>query len=440
MPERDLGRGRTAPFFLVRSFKVGHYQRDSTYARLDERLVYIVRRWWKWLVLAFFCLLLTPFVVWAAATLENPVPGSVKSGIGLISGWICDAEKLEVSFDGGPRKFVPYGSERTDTAGVCGDTNNGFGLLINYNELGDGPHTITLYADGVVVTLVTFNVQTLGTNFLRGVIGQGTITLSNETAVHVQWEETTQGFTIVGYGTQVGDGSAGEVCTQAPVEAETECSQMQTRIDALQEDIEHMQDVLDDNAVGCAIIADATMPGGYTTNGFKKDRGPFYCIDKAVFNVGPCIENEITQIYAYTYGSITVLGWDGGSLASSGVHRDLTIKHQTSNRAGDMAIVLGPAENGAYFTDGGAWGPEDETVTFYRVTIWRNNRGQGYVVRYDPETETTTLYDVFSTPIYDDALAAYISVYIRKFLTRIEGILDTEQIPQPRPLRCSDRQ
>ncbi len=414
-----------------------------------------MRRWWKWLVLAFFCLLLAPFVVWAAATLENPVPGSVKSGVGLISGWICDAEKLEVSFDGGPRKFAPYGSERTDTDGVCGDTNNGFGLLINYNELGDGPHTITLYADDVVVTLVNFNVRTLGTNFLRGVVGQGTIALSNEMAVHVQWEETTQGFTIVGYdrGQQPTDssdgdeddereGDNGEVCNQTLDEAKTECAQSQHNLTILQEDMDHMQAVLDDGAAGCVMYEDKDMPGGYATNGMTEGR-PVYCIDKAVFNVGPCVENGI-GIYAGSGGSMTLFGrlsyTPYGSLASSQPGSGVAIKHQTSNKAEDRGIEISPAENGAYFIDGGAWGPEDETITFYRVTIWRNNRGQGYVVRYDPETETTTLYDVFSTPIYDDALAAYISVYIGKFLTRIEGILDIGQIPQPRPLRCSDRQ
>ena len=138
--------------------------------------------------------------VWAA-TLENPTPGAIKSGVGLVSGWICDVDELEISFDGGSRLFVPYGSERADTQGVCGDTDNGFGLLINYNNLGDGPHTATLYADGMVATQVDFNVQTLGTTFLRGVTGQGTIALSDGKQVSVQWEETTQGFTITSYTT-----------------------------------------------------------------------------------------------------------------------------------------------------------------------------------------------------------------------------------------------
>lgn len=137
--------------------------------------------------------------VWAAFALGNPAAGAIKSGVGLISGWVCDANRLEVSFDGEPRQFVPYGSERPDTRGVCGDTNNGFGLLTNYNELGDGPHSVTLYIDGAVATRVNFSVKTLGTNFLRGVTGQGTITLSDGKRVNVQWEETTQGFTITGY-------------------------------------------------------------------------------------------------------------------------------------------------------------------------------------------------------------------------------------------------
>lgn len=130
-------------------------------------------------------------------TLENPTPKAVKSGVGLISGWVCDAERLEVSFDGGPRTFVPYGSERIDTRLVCGDINNGFGLLMNYNELGDGSHTAALYADNLVVDHVNFTVQTLGTNFLRGVNGQGDITLSNGVSVTVQWDEAIQGFSVV---------------------------------------------------------------------------------------------------------------------------------------------------------------------------------------------------------------------------------------------------
>lgn len=137
-----------------------------------------------------------------AGALENPTLGSIKSGIGLLSGWACEAAELEVSFDGGPRQFVPYGSERSDTAyapdgtEICGDTDNGFGLLINYNNLGNGSHTVTLYADGERVVERQFTVQTLGTDFLRNVTGTGTVTLSDGKEVTVEWEEATQNFVI----------------------------------------------------------------------------------------------------------------------------------------------------------------------------------------------------------------------------------------------------
>ena len=160
-----------------------------------------------------------------AVSLENPAPGSIKSGVGVVSGWICDADELEVSFNQGARQFVPYGSERTDTASVCGDTDNGFGLLINYNNLGDGPHTVTLYADGEVATHVQFNVRTLGTDFLRGLTGQGSVELSDGRHVALQWQETIQGFTITDYnytGTFPGmdQDNTPAVCEQDPLPEE----------------------------------------------------------------------------------------------------------------------------------------------------------------------------------------------------------------------------
>ena len=312
--------------------------------------------------------------VWAAATLENPVPGAVKSGVGLISGWVCDAAVLEVSLDGGPRQFVPYGSERTDTAGVCGDTDNGFGLLINYNELGDGPHTATLYADGMVVTLVSFNVQTLGTNFLRGVVGQGTIPLSNEIAVHVQWEETTQGFAIVGYdrgpptsGSGDGDngdgdgggdnGNGGEGCPQAPVTTETECPEVPTTLAGLQADRDHMQAVLDDIVAGCVPLTDATLPGGYYTTGRHPYWGYFHCIDRAVFNIGSCVTDDIPttiQTYYQQGGRITFIERESEPhLSPAG---ELIIKYDSSHTPGDKGIVLYPHQGLYYGRDWGLLG------------------------------------------------------------------------------------
>ena len=41
--------------------------------------------------------------------MENPAPWSIKSGVGIISGWVCEAEELAVRFDAGPQKVVPSG-------------------------------------------------------------------------------------------------------------------------------------------------------------------------------------------------------------------------------------------------------------------------------------------------------------------------------------------
>ena len=73
--------------------------------------------------------------------LENPGPESFQSGIGVISGWVCEAEEIVIELNGAPQA-VAYGTERLDTARVCGDTDNGFGLLFNWNLLGDGEHTV----------------------------------------------------------------------------------------------------------------------------------------------------------------------------------------------------------------------------------------------------------------------------------------------------------
>ena len=84
--------------------------------------------------------LLRPCVVFAllapalahAATLENPGNGSFYSGIGVISGWKCSANgPLTVRFNGGNSIPLAYLNERPDTAGVCGDTNNGFVAIWN---------------------------------------------------------------------------------------------------------------------------------------------------------------------------------------------------------------------------------------------------------------------------------------------------------------------
>ncbi len=129
----------------------------------------------------------------AQAVLENPQPNSFQSGISLISGWACDAPAVGIGIDDDENLdedadgivdadvellFAGYGTSREDTLGVCGDTDNGFGLLYNWNRLGDGVYYVAagyseLDSDGNITLTqfasTTVTVTTLGHEFLRGV-------------------------------------------------------------------------------------------------------------------------------------------------------------------------------------------------------------------------------------------------------------------------------
>ncbi len=132
------------------------------------------------------------------AILGNPSLGSAQSGVGVISGWACEAEEIVIELDGIPLQAA-YGTVREDTRGVCGDTNNGFSLLWNWNNLGKGEHTVRALIDGVEFASTTVRVTTFGVPFLRGV--SGTFTVSDfpraGDMTRVRWEEALQNFVIV---------------------------------------------------------------------------------------------------------------------------------------------------------------------------------------------------------------------------------------------------
>lgn len=137
----------------------------------------------------------------AHAVLEVPAQGAWVSGIQTISGWWCNANEITIEFDGMLSAQAAYGTERNDTIGPCGDANNGFGLLFNWNLLGEGQHTVRVLADGVVFAEHIVNVGTLGLGeFATGLTGQyslpGFPTPGQETTVI--WEESTQNFMIQG--------------------------------------------------------------------------------------------------------------------------------------------------------------------------------------------------------------------------------------------------
>ena len=131
--------------------------------------------------------------------LENPGPNSFQSGIGVISGWVCEAEEVLIEIDGQPRP-AGYGTERLDTEGVCGDTDNGFGLLFNWNELGDGEHTVVAVVDGEELGRAVVQVTTLGEPFVRDVAGECVLEDFPQLGqtVTLEWQQNGQNFVIAG--------------------------------------------------------------------------------------------------------------------------------------------------------------------------------------------------------------------------------------------------
>ncbi len=85
--------------------------------------------------------------------LEEPVAGSVYSGIGNLRGWsVASAgiDRIEIWFDGAYAFDAPYGGARGDVGNIFPDIANasssGFSLAWNYNNMTPGEHTITARA------------------------------------------------------------------------------------------------------------------------------------------------------------------------------------------------------------------------------------------------------------------------------------------------------
>ncbi len=132
-----------------------------------------------------------------AAMLGIPSNGATLSGIGVISGWKCQANgPFTVRFDGGPPVPLVYGSERPDTHGVCGDANNGFVAIWNWGRLDDGRHTAVVYDNGVEFDRSNFTVATLGEEFARGLSGTYELLDFPRVGINttIQWTESTQHF------------------------------------------------------------------------------------------------------------------------------------------------------------------------------------------------------------------------------------------------------
>ena len=157
-------------------------------------------------IVPFFLFFVTflPLRVWAQAVFENPQPGSFQSGVGVISGWVCEAERIEIVFNPGTATEetwrAGYRTTREDTESVCNDRDNGFGLLFNWNRLGDGPHTVSARADGEEFGRATFTVATFGEDFLTGVEKRAQLKDFPDTGTDlvVAWQQAIQNFVILG--------------------------------------------------------------------------------------------------------------------------------------------------------------------------------------------------------------------------------------------------
>ena len=134
---------------------------------------------------------------------ENPQPGSFQSGLSVLSGWVCEADSVVFEIEADPLGTFPAaaGTVRPDTEAECdGQTDTGFGLLYNWNRLGDGEHTVRLVIDGVVIDTRTVTVTTLGEEFRRGLKRTETVAdfPSPGEVVTVEWQEAQQNFVMTG--------------------------------------------------------------------------------------------------------------------------------------------------------------------------------------------------------------------------------------------------
>ena len=138
--------------------------------------------------------------------LENPGPHSFQSGVGALWGWVCDAEMVEIEIETAQGEVEPYmadyGMERLDTLETCGDTDNGFVLLVNWNRVGAGEHMVTALVDGIALGRAAVQVTTVGEGaeeeFLRGVEGECVAEdfPYQGQSTRLEWQQNSQNFVI----------------------------------------------------------------------------------------------------------------------------------------------------------------------------------------------------------------------------------------------------
>lgn len=152
-------------------------------------------------------MVLAPALAFAQGALEIPGKDSYQSGIGVISGWHCTAQRIEISIDLGAPILVSSHTPRQDTAGVCGRADTGFAMAFNWNileatqccEIGSRrQHRLMVFADGVPFADTLFYSKKFNTEYLRG--ARGVYELRNfpgpDVRTDIYWDEEKQNFSI----------------------------------------------------------------------------------------------------------------------------------------------------------------------------------------------------------------------------------------------------
>ena len=154
-------------------------------------------------------------VTGAWGALENPAPNTTVSGIGVISGVECDAQTVTIQIDNLAPLEAAYGTGRNDTLDACGDTDNGFGLLFNWNLLASGSHIVRAFADSALISQHRVTVVPLGEEFRTDLSVQYEVSdfPGAGQSVQVIWQQAAQNFLIRGDLTANG-GDGGGFCRE----------------------------------------------------------------------------------------------------------------------------------------------------------------------------------------------------------------------------------
>ena len=129
------------------------------------------------LTAAMLCAVASPAAAEITFHIESPAEGSVRSGIGLISGWaISDlgVESVEAFINGQSIGIVPFGSRRGDVRrafpDIPGSGNSGWAMKWNFSLAEEGEQTVTVVVTEVggaqASKTVTFEISRFDSEFI----------------------------------------------------------------------------------------------------------------------------------------------------------------------------------------------------------------------------------------------------------------------------------